>query len=74
MSSPNGAFHKVLDEQFDAFRDSMRKLIDRVDPREPPSKLRAIADRTTELIKAHPIAAAGIALGIGYAIVRIARR
>lgn len=66
MSTSNG----ILDEQFEALRSTVRKLIDRG---EPP-KLRTFATKARELIAEHPIAAVGIAFGVGYAIVRIARR
>lgn len=64
----------LFEDQFDAFRAGMRKLIDKADPHREPSRLRALASRAEQAVKAHPIAAVGIALGLGYAIVRIVRR
>jgi len=68
--------HHLLEAQIDAFKNGVRKLIDRVStkPADEPSRLKAFADKATETIKAHPIAAVALALGLGYAVVRIARR
>jgi len=77
MSAQNGtaAVQHLLDEQFEAFKSGVRKLIDRIEPKvSEPSRLRSFATRAGETIKAHPLAAAGIALGVGYAIVRIVGR
>ena len=38
------------------------------------SRIRTFAGTATETIKAHPIAAIGVALGLSYAVMRIARR
>lgn len=56
-------------------RASIKQLLDRVmtRPAEPTGFGRFVT-RTEELIKAHPIAALGIALGVGYAVIRLARR
>jgi hypothetical protein len=64
-----------LDEEIDSIRASVKQLIDRIltKPAEPTGFGKFVT-RTEELIKAHPIATLGIAVGIGYAIVRIARR
>lgn len=71
-----GQGHHVLEERLDAFRDGVGKLIDRIigKPTGEPSRFQAFTDKTTETIKAHPIAAAACALGLGYLVVRIVRR
>lgn len=53
----------------------VRSLFDRVltRPAEPTVVGKTIT-KASDLIKAHPFAAVGIAFGVGYAIVRIARR
>lgn len=79
MHGPNGnsqaawAQH-MLDEQFEAFRAGVKKMIGRImaEP-EPPSRLRKLATLATkarDLIEAHPIVAASLVLGLGY----VARR
>jgi ElaB/YqjD/DUF883 family membrane-anchored ribosome-binding protein len=81
MPGTNGDHNHVaspehrIDEEIDSLRASVKQLIDRMmsKPAEPTRFGRFVA-RTEELIKAHPIATLGIAIGIGYAIVRIARR
>jgi ElaB/YqjD/DUF883 family membrane-anchored ribosome-binding protein len=64
-----------FDEENDSLRASVKHLFDRVmtKPAEP-TRFGTFVTRTEELIKAHPFAAIGIAAGIGYAIIRIARR
>lgn len=78
MESPNGTGqeHHVLDERLGAFKDGVTKLIDRFvsSPAEHPSRIKAFTGKATETIKAHPIAAAAVALGLGYLFVRIVRR
>jgi hypothetical protein len=71
-----GQEHHVLEEQLGAFKDGVTKLIDRIvsRPAEEPSRFKAFTDKATEAIKEHPIAAAAVALGLGYLLVRIVRR
>lgn len=78
MPGPNGnAKNHVATEHHDEskLRASVKQLFDRVmtKPAEPTSFGRFIT-RGEELIKAHPFATLGIAVGLGYAIVRLARR
>ena len=78
MRTDNGTSsnHPLLDHPIDSLKSRIRNLIDRAGPtsNEQPSRLRSLSAKATEAIKAHPIAAAGIALGLGYLIVRLARR
>lgn len=74
MPGPNGLKNHEQ-EDVDSLGASIKQLIDRVMTRPAePTRFGKIVTRTEELIKGHPIAALGIALGIGYAIIRIARR
>ena len=81
MSSTNGttqfeALHHTLDEQVDAFKAGVKKLVDKATTKSngEPSWLSSFVGKTGETIKAHPLAAVGIALGFGYLVVRLARR
>lgn len=64
--------HHMFDVQFDALKSSVKKLIDRTTTK--PTWFGRAINTTSDTIVAHPIAALGIALGVGYAIVRIVRR
>ncbi len=71
-SPRNHVAEHVLD---DSLRASVKHLIDRIMTKPPePTGFGRFVTRTEELIKAHPIAAIGVAMGLGYAIVRIVRR
>ena len=70
-TQPDSVPH-LFDEQFDAFRSSVKKLVERATTK--PTWFGRAVGKTGEAIKSHPIAAIGVALGLGYAIVRIARR
>ena len=71
-----GQLHHVLEERLDAFKDGVSKLVDRISSKAAgePSRFKAFTGKTTETIKAHPLAAAAFALGLGYLVVRIVRR
>ena len=71
-----GQDHRALEDRLDAFKDGVSKLIDRIisKPAGEPSRFKAFAGQATETIKAHPIAAAACALGLGYLVVRVVRR
>lgn len=79
MSPQNGtthaaaAAHHLFDQQFDALKAGIRKLIDRVET-DAPSRIRTLTGNATEVIKAHPILAVGLAFGLGYVVMRVARR
>ncbi len=75
----NGRFDSarhLADEQFEALKSGMHKLVDRVMTQSDglPSRVQQWMAKATEAAKAHPYLAIGIALGSGYAIVKIARR
>lgn len=81
MSTLNGttdtdSVPHLLDDRLDAFKAGVRRLMDRVATKASgePSRIRTFAGTATEAIKAHPIAAIGVALGLGYVVMRIARR
>lgn len=61
-----------FDERFEALKSGVHKLFEKATMR--PTWLGRATDRSAELIKAHPIAAVGIALGISYLVVRAIRR
>jgi len=66
----------LVDEQFDAFKSGIQRVFERVmsRPDGSPSRVRQWSTQASDTIKAHPYLAVGIAVGLGYAIVRIARR
>ncbi len=66
----------LVDERFEALKSGMHKLVDRVMTQSDgsPSRVQKWATKATEAVKAHPYLAVGIALGTGYAIIKIARR
>lgn len=66
----------LVDERFEALKSGMHKLIDRVmvQPDGSPSRVQTWAKKATDAVKAHPYLAVGIALGTGYAIIKIVRR
>ena len=75
----NSRFHSakhLVDERFDAFKAGMQHLVERVmsRPEVSSSRVRRWSTQATDTVKAYPYVALGIALGLGYAIVRIARR
>lgn len=78
VHTPNGTGqrHHVLEERLDAFKDGVSKLIDRTIGAsvDGPSRVEAVTGKATEMIKAHPIAATALALGLGYLVVRLVRR
>ena len=71
-----GQDHHALEDRLDAFKDGVSKLIDRIigKPAGEPARFTAFTGKATETIKAHPLAAAALALGLGYLVVRIVRR
>jgi len=68
--------HHLLEEQLEALKEGVRKLIDRAGTTSggEPTRLRTYAERATETIQEHPFASIAIALGLGYVTARIARR
>lgn len=71
-----GQEHPVVVERLEALKDGLGKLVDRIisKPTGEPSRFKTLSDKATQTIKAHPIAAAAFALGLGYLLVRIVRR
>ena len=81
MSTLNGtndtdSVPHLPEDRLDAFKGLVRTLMDRVATKTSgePSRIHTFAGLATETIKAHPIAAIGVALGLGYVVMRIARR
>jgi ElaB/YqjD/DUF883 family membrane-anchored ribosome-binding protein len=64
--------HHLFDEQFDALKSGVKRIVDRATTK--PTWFGRMASKTGETIKAHPIAAIGVALGLGYVIMRVVRR
>ncbi len=75
-TSDTDSISHLLDGRLDAFKAGVRALMDRVATKASgaPSRIRTFARTATEPIKAHPIAAIGVALGLSYVAMRIARR
>jgi hypothetical protein len=67
---------QFVDDRVDAFKSGMHKVLDRAFTRPDgmPSRMRVWSTAATEAVKAHPYIAVGAALGLGYAIVWLARR
>jgi ElaB/YqjD/DUF883 family membrane-anchored ribosome-binding protein len=79
MFTHNGKSKSIqhnLEVQLDAIKSQVMKLVEQVaDTAKPAAKrMRSFGEQATDLIKEHPIAAASIAFGLGYVVVRIARR
>jgi ElaB/YqjD/DUF883 family membrane-anchored ribosome-binding protein len=77
MAIGNGtSVHHTIDEQFDSLKSRIHDAVDRAETSTAGARswIRGFAGKASELIKAHPFAAVGIAVGVGYAIVRFARR
>jgi hypothetical protein len=72
MSDQTAAIHHMFDEQLDAFKSGVHKLVERATTK--PTWLGRVLASTGETIKAHPIAAVGVALGLGYLLVRVTRQ
>ncbi|HEY5923527.1 MAG TPA: hypothetical protein VIV11_17725 [Kofleriaceae bacterium] len=70
------AARDAAEQTFDSFKSGMHHVFDRVmtKPDGSPSRVRTWTNRATDAIKAHPYLAVGVAVGLGYAIVRVARR
>lgn len=77
----------TLEGRLDSLKENVRNLVDAGSERAGHLKERAIGvkdtvvenseralDRVTTLIKAHPIAAIGIAFGVGYIAIRMIRK
>ena len=77
----------TLDSKLDTLKESVRNLVDAGGERAGQIKTKAIdvkdvvvensgaaLKKAGELIKAHPIAAIGIAFGVGYIAVRLLRK
>ncbi|HMG52566.1 MAG TPA: hypothetical protein VK601_03770 [Kofleriaceae bacterium] len=82
-----GAVARSLDDKLDSLKDTMKEIVDQGAQRADALKSRVVdakdqavrrggdlLDRTTSLIKAHPIKAVGIAFATGYIGMRLFRR
>ncbi len=65
--------HHVIADQVEALRSAAKRMAGKVAAKAGPP-VRSFGTRATEVIKAHPIAAAATAFGLGYLIVRLVRR
>ena len=79
MEGTNGSTHSeasLFHDRVEAFKSGMHTFVDQISTKYngEPSWLKKAVDKTTEAIKAHPIAAVGIAVGSGYLLVRFLRR
>lgn len=83
----NGTTKERMDERIGSIRDSVKNLVDRGEQRAHALKSRVAEmtdsaktrggdaiDRTSDLIKAHPLKAIAIAFGLGYLGMRLFRR
>lgn len=64
----------MLEAQIAAVKASVKNLLDHLEQSERSPRATAFVHKVTEVIKAHPIKAVAVALGLGYAVMRIARR
>ena len=82
-----GAVARSLDDKLDSLKDTMKEIVDQGAQRADALKSRVVdakdqavrrggdlLDRTTSLIKAHPLKAVGIAFATGYIGMRLFRR
>lgn len=79
MFTHNGksdSIQHTVEAQLDAIRSQVKKLVEQVSTTAKPAaaRVRSFGEQATDLIRNHPIAAASIAFGLGYIVVRIARR
>lgn len=72
MTDQATTMHHLFDDRLDALKSGVHKLIDKATTR--PTWFGSATERTAAIIKAHPFAAIGIALGLGYIVVRAIRR
>jgi ElaB/YqjD/DUF883 family membrane-anchored ribosome-binding protein len=72
----NGTTKGSVEDRLGSIRDSVRGFVDRSEQRAHAIRTRSsdAIDRTSDLIKAHPLKAVGIAFGIGYLAMRLFRR
>jgi len=83
----NGTTKERVDERMGSIRDSVKNLVDRGEQRAHAIKSRVVEmtdsartrggdaiQRTSDLIKSHPLKAVGIAFAIGYLGMRLFRR
>lgn len=83
----NGTTKRHAEERLGSIRDSVKSLVDRGEERAHAFKSRVVEmtdsakhrssdalERTSDLIKAHPLKAVGIAFGLGYLGMRLFRR
>ena len=82
-----GTVARSLDDKLDSLKDTMKEIVDQGAQRADALKSRVVdakdqavrrggdlLDRTTSLIKAHPLKAVGIAFATGYIGMRLFRR
>jgi ElaB/YqjD/DUF883 family membrane-anchored ribosome-binding protein len=82
-----GSVARAVDERLDSLKNTVRDAVDQGAQKAEAFKSRVIdakdqalrrgndlLDRVTELIKAHPLRAVGIAFATGYLVMRLFRR
>jgi ElaB/YqjD/DUF883 family membrane-anchored ribosome-binding protein len=87
MNSRNNPNGTTAENKIDSIKDSVRGLVDQGQQKVTEVKNKVMdvqqrvrsqggmyLDKSTEWIKAHPMAAVGIAFGIGYFAMRLVRR
>lgn len=84
MDKNNGSMESNLDNKLESIKESVKGLVDenaqKIKSRVIDAKQQAMArgnayvDRVTDVIKAHPLQAVGIAFGVGYIGMRLFRR
>lgn len=62
----------LFDQRLDSLKSGVHKLFEKATMR--PTWFGRVTEKSAGLIKAHPIAAVGMALGVSYLIVRAIRR
>lgn len=74
-NNPREWAQHMVDEQVEAFRVGVKKVIGRIlDEPEEPSLMHRVLVKAGRLIQAHPVAAAGVVLGLGLWARHLGRR
>lgn len=61
-----------FDQRLDALKSGIHKLVDKATTR--PTWFGRAATQTATIVRAHPVVAVGLAVGLGYIVVRATRQ
>lgn len=70
------AARHLVDKEFDAFKSGVQKVVEKVidGTEDGRDQIKSWSNKATEAIKEHPYIAIGVAFGLGYVVVKVARR